>query len=705
MTVVVPDRLPLEVPPGSAEALGEVVSDVAGAGFHLTVLSRRLGAPAAQAPGWLGADAAAAAAQVGVIAALAQDAVTAVLAGMHRLSAHADRLHEARRQVSALQREQDEDFAAAWSRLALLGDHDLGMTTELPQVVAVVEDLRATEESRRHRHAALLEAVADDAAVTAQVLADCCAVVGGRAAPGDAERVVAHLAARLPGWGDGELAAHGRALARALMTGSVGSGALEVAAERAVVLATAPAFAAALLTELGVEGLEVLLTALGSDSFGGSSAVARVMAAALGGAVPGEGGRGEVDAVLTATYVGPGDQSGPSDVVAAGMAAVLIAAVPGTRGGVRLETVVEWGRQLLRRERSQGVFAGAGAVPHDWDARTLDPAGLAVDILAAGGNSAPAAALLADRGMWEVLLARWWGDGGGALGELVVLAGADAGGHGRAAMRAGLEALGEGLADGGNPQDRTVDRQTAAAVTRPLAAGLALHATVVPELLGAAVEGEPVDRNGDGLRGLGYLTIDRTAAGIVERALHDRTAVQGVLDDTVPASAALPAVVLPSGYLAVQEYGQRLAQTLLAYELQREAAIKALVWKFTPLHLLTYVPGPIGVGAGVVEPFVARLLGTDGSWEIGPDHGLVFDREDAVRAALAHALAGSPDPAIADVAREARTAFDRVTAALGELDAPRAPETHWWDPVIEAAESLGTGRAEAVVEARRLRGK
>ena len=88
------------------------------------------------------------------------------------------------------------------------------------EVRAIVQEIEAGEASRRRRHTALLEELQDDAAATARVLADSCAVVGGRGRPGDASRVVAYLAAQLPGWGDLELARRGRAPAGRLTGGT-----------------------------------------------------------------------------------------------------------------------------------------------------------------------------------------------------------------------------------------------------------------------------------------------------------------------------------------------------------------------------------------------------------------------------------------------------------------------------------------------------
>src|SRR3954449_3604721 len=87
-------------------------------------------------------------------------------------------------------------------------------------------DLQIGEATRRRRHDAVIEVVAADAAETTRALADATVGLGGIGVPGDGLRVMAHLAAVLPGWGDGELAALGRRTALDL----AGRSAEEVAA-------------------------------------------------------------------------------------------------------------------------------------------------------------------------------------------------------------------------------------------------------------------------------------------------------------------------------------------------------------------------------------------------------------------------------------------------------------------------------------------
>lgn len=692
MNVEVPEPVPLDMPPGNAGALTQVVQDVAGAAFHLNVLAGSLTGPAAAAPGWLGDDAAAAVEQVGASARLAERTAEAVLAAMHRLSAHAECLHEARRRVAALEREQQEDFRATWVRLSAVEDPVLALRTQSPEWVGPIDDLRASEESRRRRHAAVLEEVADDAAATARVLADSCGAVGGRGAPGDGARVMAHFAAQLPGWGDRELARSGRALADALVGQSLTTERRDELARRFLPYADSSAFATSLLAALDVEGVGQLLVALGYDMRGPRSAVARILAGAFGAAEISGDEQEIIDAVFTATYVDADDRGGDADMRAAGMAAVLAAGMSAGGAGVRPETLVHWGRQLLARERTQGVFAGAGAIPAGWDPVTVEPVRLVIDLLAAGGQPGHAAGLLADREAWDALLARGWGDGGASLSELVALAGADSGPAGTAAVRFGLEALGNGLADN-DPDGWSVNRATAAAVAGSLADGIAAHIDVAVDALAVPAAEAGSSSGAAVLRGLGYLTIDRPAATSLGEALAGWAARQP-LDLTAPPSVSLRAVAVPGAYLAVQEYGQRLAYALEAFERKDEAEDRQSLWNVL-VGWPSHIPGGFGDGWGTAESGVARLLGNDGSWTIGPDNGLVFTPEDAVAAAVEQAESADPADAHAlpgAIARQVRAAFDRTAERLGSPEAPiPPPEESWTGALLETATDAAPG--------------
>ena len=118
MTTTLPDKIPLDMPPGEPEALDELVRAVAGAAHVLAVLGGDLAGPATTAPGWLGDDATAATAQVGLVTDLVGQIGGAVLIATGHLSAHADLLREVRRSVDDLRAEQDDDHRAAWSRMS-----------------------------------------------------------------------------------------------------------------------------------------------------------------------------------------------------------------------------------------------------------------------------------------------------------------------------------------------------------------------------------------------------------------------------------------------------------------------------------------------------------------------------------------------------------------------------------------------------------
>ena len=211
--------------------------------------------------------------------------------------------------------------------------------------------------------------------------------MGGSGRRGSEGQVVAHLAAQLPGWGDAELRRRGADLAEALTAGPVTPEEMNELARTSVDHAGSATFARGLFVGLGVDGVRWLISSLGSGRLGPSSDVARVLAGAFGAATPNDRTDDPVRTVLTATYVAPDDRHGDADVAAVGLAALLLArGVPGG-GAVRPETAAGWTDQMLARERAQGVPAGAGTIPADWDSRALAPAELAFAAVAASGES------------------------------------------------------------------------------------------------------------------------------------------------------------------------------------------------------------------------------------------------------------------------------------------------------------------------------
>lgn len=685
----VPDPAPLDPPPGNAAALEDVVEDVAGAGYWLTVLSTDLSGSAAAAPGWRGDDAAAAAAQVAAVAGIARQCSVAVGTAAHRLRLHYELRCEARRQIDALREEQKDDFAATWQRLSSIGNPRMALMTGAPEWVAVVEELRAGEAARRRRHAALMEEVTADAAATVAVLTESSAVVGGRGVRGDGDRVLAHLAAELPGWGDRELTARGRALAEELRYVMPPEERDELA-RRALALAASPAFAAALLSGLGRGGVSDALWMLGDGVVAPDSALARLLATVLGAALSADVPDVLLGQVLDADYVDEADPGPDPDRIVFGMAAVLTVTATLPSGGLPPRTVVGWSRQILAREHA--------LVDVPRELRVQPPTGTSVDPLTAVlraldelRSPAAAAAVLGEHAAWPPLLARSWEDGGAALAGVVALAAADPGQNGEMAARRGLEALGAGLADG-DPEDWTVDPGTATAVSPQLGDAVAAHVAVATGVLGLGVDGDLGGRAGDLLRGLGYLTLDEGAARTVGAALRHWAGVQPVPVEVTCSPIPLPVVVVPSAFLAVREYGQRLAHTLHGFEEKEEAELHARRWNWT-IGLLVEVPKRtvVGAGLGVVEGYAAMAFDVDGRWDNGPDDGLRFERDRAAGAVLS--LTPAEDGELRGVlAGQARAVFDRTSEALGTPRPPVSPELDPVGPLKDAAVDAGLDR-------------
>lgn len=703
MSVELPDKLPLDMPPGDPTAVDEVERDLGGAAFRLSEIADVLAWPAASAPGWLGADAVAAETQVVRLGEIVREAAITVRGASRRLSMHGDLLRDTRREVAALREEQDEDFRVAWQRLGGIEDPRLAVMTGSSAWVGVVADVEASEARRRRRHTLLLEELADDAAATARTLADACRPVGGTGRAGDDARVLAYLAAELPGWGDPELAHRGRALADALLGPLTPDERAQLTAE-AVDLAAHPAFATALIRGVGAEAFGLLLDSLGQEPDGPDHPLAGVLAAALGAALPSGRPRDGVAAVLGATYIRPGDRYSASGR-AAGMAAVLSAGARSPAGGPRMETVGAWARQLLLREQAQDMPTGLPSPAMPWREDARDPVRLAVGILAQGGDPAAASALLGDDRVWEALLDRYWGDGGTALGDLVAEASRDVGPAGDRAVRLGLRTIGGGLVEG-DPSDWTVDRDVLAAVSPALGDAVAAHVGVAADALASVASEGGGEDTGDVLKGLGYVTVDRQAAVVVERALTEWAGAQphGLAGSS--RAEPLPAVAVPAAFLAVQEHGQRLTYALDGFELQEEAQSREAWWNLTAgllLEGISYLPfKPVAIVADVVGAYAPVLLDMDGTFEQGPDRGSRYSAD----VAGANALAALPPElsARADaVQAQSEASYRRAEGRLGAPAAPTSPEKDWVGPALDLVGGglADVGRDELAGRARR----
>jgi hypothetical protein len=682
VNAVLPEPVALAQPDEDPAALADAVSALTGAGFQLGLLDVHLAGPAASAPGWLGDDAAEAAAQVGAVAAVVRDCHGALTTAADRLRRHAELLDETRRQVAALVARQDDDRAAAAARLgSLLGHPAAPWETGRTPVAAVGDEVRAADAARARVHAALLDELRADAVATARVLTGCMRAVGGVGHPGDAGRVVAQLAVELPGWGDGELSARGAALAQALLWPESPEE-MERRAGAAQPYAGTAAFADALLTVLRAAGLRSVLGALPKADLGTGSTTAAVLAQALGAARRSGGAIDPVGEVLDAGYVDPRAPGTEDDLVAVGMAAVLVAAAHAA-GSMPLDTVARWGGQVLRREQA---LRDAGAElsravdrvgPEYAPVPAADPVTMVLDLLAGGTDPAPAAALLHDRTVWTALLNRTWpvSFGGAApLLDLVAAAAADPGSAGDAAMRAGLEVLGTGLADG-DPDHWPIDPVVAAAVSLPLARGVAAHVDVAVDLLAGAGRGEPLSDMADAaLRGLGYVSVDPGGTAVMQDALRrwasGRPVRVGALEDGV----LDPVVAARGSVVAVRAYGQRLAYALHGFA-ERDAAVAGTtVYNWTIGLALNHLPGAYGEVAGLVSPFVAHWLHADGTWDNGRNDGLTFGADDAAAVAGVEVSPEQLSGSVTALSEQARAAFAGASDRLGLPLPPTSPE-------------------------------
>jgi hypothetical protein len=662
MTVALPDPVPLDMPPENAAALDELIGMVTAADCRQDLLADGLSGPAASAPGWLGADAVAAGAQVAVVMELARACQTALLAAGTRLRAHAELLRETRAGVARLRSEQQNDFAAGWRRLAREVDYQQAALSTNPAIQAIVDEVGSADLVRRNRHAALLEELARDTAATGRALTESSAVVGGRARPGDTNEVIATLAARLPGWGLGELAALGSALAARLFGTPLDGAGLDSAAADMASFADRPAFAEAFLLALGPARVRVLLRTLGSNRLGPVNSLSRVLATAMAAAGPG----GLADQVLNARYLLP--SAGDNDAVASGMAVVLLAGGRGSTG-VPTATVADWVRQLVLLEHGQDSADGIRTPL--WGYPLNDPLGVAVGVLAGRQAVDDCARLLADPVLWQTVLAHTWGDGGAALAAVITTAGQAPGLTGESVVRAGLGVIGDGLPLG-DPHRWTVNRVTVGQIRGALGTALAAHIEVALHAMWTADGGWITDFERSVLRGIGNVSVDCAAMLAIGQALDVR-AMAYVLARSRPASSvALPAVLAPAAWVAVQEYGRRLDYALHGYEQRQDALAKETLFNGS-YGLLQYMPGWGGSLAGIAVPYLARAMGADGRWSNGT-RGQALSADDAVAAAAAATAA------------QARQVYDRTLRVLGLPVPPASPVIEWWQPLYDAAD-------------------
>lgn len=295
-----------------------------------------------------------------------------------------------------------------------------------------------------------------------------------------------------------------------------------------------------------------------------------------------------------------------------------------------------------------------------------------------------------------MLLARSWDDGGSSLGRLVTSAGSLEGPAGAAVVRGGLEALADHL-DDADAGDWRVRRATADAVSSGLADGLAAHIALAGTALTGSAAGELAPTDAALLRGLGYVTLDRHAARTVEEALTGWVQAQPTPAWISGPPPLQPAIVVPNAYLAVQDYGQRLAYSLDQFEAKREADDRAFLWNMTVGLAVEFPAGPWGMAAGVVVDYLAMGLHVDGSWETGGDQRPRFRPAVPGLSALA-SLTPQEWTAVDRMARMAQTSFESTAHALGAPNVPISTGTAWWQPLLYA---LAPGLGDVLDMARR----
>jgi hypothetical protein len=557
--VNLPAPVPLDPPPGDPSALADLVSAVTGAAFGAGVLGAHLAGPAATAPGWLSADAAAAAEQVGTVTALVHQLHDALTAAEQRLRAHAEVLDEARARIAALRRDQAEDFAVA-STLVRQSDPELARPT--------IEELEAAEADRRRAHAAAVTEVLDDAAATAQVLDGSTVYLGGTGAPGEDASVLAHVATLLPGWGDGELVAEATAAAGAIARDSPEEFAAWL--RSAGPLLDAPVFATAFLDALGGVGIGLVLYWTAVDD---GSALAGPMARVIRAAGTSETGRRAVSRLLDSAL----DPPEAGSTVALGRLALAGAFPAVTLRSIAVRLVqIEGAQPLMRRDQ-------LAVAPAD------DPLESVLQALAASGDADQAALLAGTAELWPTLLGRIWSEGLDGLTDVLRLAGG--GESGDAATLVVLEGIARTRGvlltqvTTGSPEAFTVASISAAVADLVARRPEAVSGLVLAGLSAPGVPSRPLeDAEVLAVRGLGLVGLDPDARVRLLTWLTDATAAAPFAAPGEPD----PAAYLEGGIFAALASGEafdnehRLVTALRHQEMQQQ------LWDIvmTPLNFL-----------------------------------------------------------------------------------------------------------------------
>ncbi len=593
MSTVLPAPVPLPDPDGDPHALAAATDGLAATGFVLGVLQAHLAGPAAQAPGWLGADSAAAAAEVGATRQVVGAVHEAVSTALGRLAAHRETVAAARARVAVLRDRQSAAFADAQLRLATLVDPaaQVSSVTEDPVAAALVAGVAADDADRAVEHAALLGAVAEDAVAAAAVLSAAAAGLGAGHALGGGpatDGVRLHLALLLPAHGAAVRADLGAGVA-AELAGATSTDQVRAVLEEHAGLLADPLVAGALVEQLGRAGLQQVLVLAGADQgVAGGLAVPFSVAASSATRAPG----------LLSAVLDPLDPDGVPDQVALGMGAVVAAG-----GGALLAS--GWLPSLLAREREQRQRA-EDRVPGP----AADPVAVVVGALVSSGRPEVAAGALDTPAAWSALLARTWSDDGAALADLVALAARD--GSAPVVATAALVSAGAPFVPGGD-HVVTALPATWARVAPELAAVVAAH----PELLAGRLL-DPAAPGAVGvLAGAAALLAEAPAAAVVVPAVEGMVAGLPPGADGAVLVGAL-AAVRDQGATVAHLVGSARADAVAVDEqfLRKEAELVfSLVPGATPMVAGAAVDTGLGaVGTGVPDRPAAPLLpGTAGA--------------------------------------------------------------------------------------------
>lgn len=565
MTDSLPPRIDLPLPEGRPAELAELVNALAGAAFHAGVLDAHLTGPAASAPGWLGADSAAAAEQVGRTATLTREVCDALTGACHRLDAHHQLLVAAIGRIRAMRGAQDDDFAHARVRIDALEGAYGADGAEAQAEAAVLDELRAVEHARAREHARVIDEVARDASDTARLLGRSCRAVGGLGRPDDGGRVLTYLTHELPGWGEQELAslaAEGAGLGAQLAHASPDTVAALLEEHRGML--AAPAFAVAFVATIGPDVLLRFVQWAGLAV--GADELPVMLGALMGAADSAAHGDPRIRWTLEA----------PLSVLMDATTAVglgRIAGAPGFTPGYRQLMV----SRLAAQERDQPTLRRdeLAIAPGE------DPLAAAMDALAAAHAPDEAAIVLADPAIWPGLLARQWTEGTSAL-ERLIRAAAESTASGSEAAAVVLDAFG-GLADAlaGPAGFGAPERFSVPAVSGAVGDLVAAHYPVVTASLEAAEGGPGVVRHplDDGalrtLSGLGIVTQNLHARNTVLEALVRR--MQEELPDPSP-GAPTPAAFVTGGVFAAFAFGEQASIHERLYSAAEREAEDAAAW-------------------------------------------------------------------------------------------------------------------------------